>query len=301
MFDTISFLNDYNIQYITQGSQLSQGWVGVCCPMCNDDKFHMGISPDGHVWTCWRCGRLQLHKLIREWLTCDKSTARQVFKEYADSTPSGQPLAKNDKRASSVELPGGSLQAPHKRYLKSRGFDPDFLERKYKITGTGPICKYDGQDFSLSLIIPVYNRTGKLISFQARDITGKKEMRYKGLKAESSVVPYKETLYNLNNVDSDTVVLVEGPFDVMRGGNNFVASFGTSLKPSQLRELKDYRKVFVLFDGEDHTQKKAQEYAKQLACLGVSVENICLEDQSKDVGDLSSDEVFELKRELGIL
>jgi DNA primase len=197
-------------------------------------------------------------------------------------------------------LPGGELGVHHRNYLLKRNFDPDLMQSKYGFRGTGFSCFYKGQNFALSLIIPVYDKYGRLISFQARDVTGNAQIRYKGLKEESSIQHYKETLYNLQHAKADTVVLTEGIFDAIRGGDGFLCTFGTSLKTSQLRELSAFKKVYVLFDSEDAAQQKAFKYAKDLSSVGIEVENIRLNLGDRDVADLTELEVEQLKEELGI-
>ena len=51
---------------------------------------------------------------------------------------------------------------------------------------------------------------------------------------EKSVVNYKDILYNMDRVQGEKVVVVEGITDVWRMGDGFVASFGTTLTSAQI-------------------------------------------------------------------
>ena len=99
----------------------------------------------------------------------------------------------------------------------------------------------------------------------------------------------------------DTVVLCEGIFDAIRGGDGFLCSWGTSMQPSQLSILKDFRRVFIIFDSEEAAQEKAYGYGKDLSALGVDVEVIDLEMGERDIGDMSESEIRDLRVDLGIL
>ena len=58
MFDGISFMDEYNIQYAEHGKNISSSddWVGLACPFCGDASDHLGYSISSGHFTCWRCG-----------------------------------------------------------------------------------------------------------------------------------------------------------------------------------------------------------------------------------------------------
>ena len=300
--DIIGLLQDYNIDFATSGKNISKDFIGVNCPDCTSDTdYHLGISMDGKFASCWRCQHKSIPYLVTVWLGVSFKEAYKVLEEYEGVGHTYyQQSPEAVVRPTEIELPGSELLKPHRTYLEKRDFDPDFLVEKYGLRGTGPSCFYEEQDFSLSIIIPVLDRRGRLMSFQARSISSKAEIRYRGLKEEKAINHHKNTLYNLNNITGDTVVLVEGVVDVWRGGDNFLCTFGTSLKPSQMRELSGLKKVFILFDDEEAAQAKAMQYGRDLCCTGIEVENVCLELDGRDVGDLTSSEALDLRKELGI-
>lgn len=299
-YNIVQFLRDYNIDFSTKGKNISRNWIGVNCPSCGGDTgYHGAISPDGRRYNCWREGSLELAHIITLWLGVSKPEVYKLLAQYAGEN-SYILEAKRIQHADKIDLPGGALSDFHKKYLLQRNFDPEQLTTKYGFRGTGAFCQYKGQNFALSLIIPVFDRYGQLISFQARDITGKAPVRYRGLKEESSIKHYKDTLYNLQFAKGESIVLCEGVFDAIRGGDGFVCTFGTSLKTSQLLELRDYKKVYMLFDSEQAAQDKAFRYGRDLSSVGIEVENICLNLGERDLGDLSVEEIESLRKELNI-
>jgi len=43
-FDVEQFLYDYSVSYTTSGKNVSQGWIGVQCPFCDDHSSHGGFN-----------------------------------------------------------------------------------------------------------------------------------------------------------------------------------------------------------------------------------------------------------------
>lgn len=282
-FDVIGFLQDNGIQYYEEGRNVQQGWVGVQCPFCMDHSNHGGFNLAKGYFNCWRCGGHSVVDYIQEVLRVPEHQAISIFDEYSSRDIVLRSLNNQKKvpKAKHIELPGGELTKFHRKYLISRGFDPDFIVEKYKITGTGPIG-----NFKLRVIIPIiYHK--EIVSYTGRDITGRQPIRYKTLSVEESVINPKHVLYNLDNCQSDWVGVVEGPFDCWRMGDNFCAGLGTSFTDQQLRLLSFYRKVVFLFDSEPEAQKRAYKYAVQLSSLGVKKVFVVDSEVSKDPGDFS--------------
>jgi hypothetical protein len=195
-----------------------------------------------------------------------------------------------------IELPAGSMEEVHRKYLKRRGFDPDELNREYGIYGTGMLG-----DWKYRIIIPIYDKDGELVSFQGRDYTNKQVLRYKTLSVEESVVNPKFILYNENHCYEDWIIAVEGVFDCLKFGDNCCATLGTTTTEVQVRKLSNYKKVFISFDSEVQAQQRALKLATKLSALGVGdVQIIDLQLENKDMGDMSYDEIQKLKEELQI-
>ena len=175
------------------------------------------------------------------------------------------------------------------------------LHKKYNVVGGGIVG-----DWKYRLIIPVIIN-GKIVSWTGRSILEKSKLdelkipRYKNLEIKKSVINPKECLFNLDNSKNKTVVLTEGPFDVMRLGDDFICSFGTSLTQSQIKEIKlRYDKVFIMFDNEIEAQQKARNYGQMLSSIGVDVEIVdAYSDFNKnDGGELNDEEVKIIRKEL---
>ena len=177
-----------------------------------------------------------------------------------------------------------------KAYLTSRGFDPAYLQRKYGIMATGPLGAY-----KFRIIIPIYHQ-GKIVSFQGRDYTGQSGLRYKSCGIENEIIHHKHLLYGEQFVDSNHIIVVEGPFDQWKMGDNSVALFGTGYTNQQGNLLLKYKKISILFDTEGEAKRHANILGDRMAGLGSEVDLIFLKEG--DPGDLPINEAAQLKREI---
>ena len=291
-FDAIRFLTDYNITYWTQGKNVQDGWVNITCPNpeCNDKSQHGGFNIMKGYYNCWKCGHQSLRFIIS--LLTGESNPTNIINEYMGSTIIRKRLNKKVKsNVTNIKLPGTELKKMHRKYLLKRGFDPDYIEKKYKIKGTGITG-----DWKYRIIIPIYYK-GQLVSYQGRDITDQQELRYKTLSKDESIINPKHVLYNLDNCKEEYIIVTEGAFDCWRLGNDSCATLGTSITKEQLRLLRKYKKIFFIFDPESEAYKKAKKAANELAIFGCKTEIIKL-DEASDPAELSDIEAKKLKRKL---
>jgi DNA primase len=232
-----------------------------------------------------------------ELLNINYYEALKVIKEYTNDyhVPI---IEKRVHENNIIELPGRKLEQRHKDYLLKRNFDPDLLERKYKIRGTNHI---DGL-WKFRIIIPIYFKN-QLVSFTSRAIYEDMEPRYLTLAKNKERICHKNILYNYDNCvkkhGKNSIILVEGLFDVMNLGDNTVCTFGTSVTSYQLQLLSEFDSIFIIFDPEEQAQKKALKLARNLAVLNKQVENLYIKD-IEDPGAMTEEQVKELKEELGL-
>jgi len=254
LIDIERLLSDNNIDYRTSGKNISEGWVGISDPYAHDTGYHMGINPIGSYCYSWKTGGAKLNKVLSDVLGITWYEADKLIKEYSTITHIEKMLNKQ-KFVISEDKPGRI----HRDYLRSRGFNANYLIDTYDIRADG-----------YKLVFPVYYR-GEIVSYQERDIRKK---FYKACSKETAILNYKDILYNIDNAVSDFVVAVEGLFDVFRLGDDAVATFGTSWTPKQVRVLLRYKKVIIMFDNEDNvdTVRRANGLGAELSMLGVDVE-----------------------------
>jgi hypothetical protein len=292
---------DYNVPY---SLRINRGWVNCNCPYCDtkSTSFNLGFNPAGNYYHCWKSKHnYPIRQVLSTLLNVSESSIDNILMDYQGA---GETLSeKKTSKINYLELPTNTFTKAERKYLKSRDFDPKYLYKKYHIVGGG----IDG-DWKFRIIIPVYYQ-GQLLSWTGRSILSKGRLkqldipRYKNLSIEKSIKNIKELFFNIDNCKSDTVVLTEGAFDVLRFDGNAICSMGTELTESQINLLASrFRKIFILFDNEPEAQEKARIFGLQLSSIGIEVEIVnAFEDFGKnDMGECSREEIEIIKKELEI-
>lgn len=312
MFDAVRFCRDFNISYIppgASGGKVSTGWIGLKCPnpKCNrnDQPDYGGFNIYGGYYSCWSCGGHSLTRVIRWYLRIGNHEAQDLIWNYSGSAMMAEALNHKKKTAGKVkkiDLPGSKLMSKHKAYLQGRGFDPEYLIKKYGLRAVGnkAVSEVDNK-YKNRIIIPIHDRHNKVISFQGRSIRKDEKLRYKGCEIERSVVNYKHTLYGLNHASDDKFALVEGVVDQWAMGDGFLSTFGTAVTEHQIRVIaSNFKTGFILFDPEKTAQEMAEKVAVRLASLNIGVEIIVM-DSDLDPGELSESDRKYIRRELGFV
>lgn len=290
-FDAVRFAEDYGIDYWTEGKNVSPGWVAVTCPFCDDTSNHGAFNPVGGYFSCWKCGGHSLYSVVKE------ITGERVITPILEKYGWIQKRVVLEERTDGnegFEVPGGPLKEPHKLYLEKRGFDPEFISKKYGVLGTMQHEKY-----AYRIITPVY-WDGEPVSFLGRDFTNKQTLRHKDCAIEESKIYHKKLLYGLEFCKRNRVIVVEGAYDKWRMGGNTCATLGTGWTQEQLMLLQsNYKEVFILFDKGEIAQKKARELALALNSVGVYSEVLKTEFDEPD--NIPESDIKYLKRELRLL
>uniref|UniRef100_A0A6M3LI92 Putative DNA primase n=1 Tax=viral metagenome TaxID=1070528 RepID=A0A6M3LI92_9ZZZZ len=286
--DVLSFLEDNDIPFRTEGKNISQGWIGITCPYpdCSDPSFHCGIHLQSGTHNCWICGgKGRMVHLVKILLDISYSKAKSLLEKYPATVALEETEEKPEVQSITLDHFDTFLPALPRDYLISRDFDPDLIQRKYSIR----FCYTTGK-FAYRIIIPVI-LNGQIVNFTARDVTGIQEPKYKNLSNEKAVIPIKSCLYNLDSVKND-VIICEGVTDVWRVGNGAIATMGTEYTSAQLELLmeKEVRRAFVLYDTD--ANKKAEKLANTLSAFIPHVEVITLDEG--DPAELSEKEVRRL-------
>ncbi|MGI5927695.1 MAG: toprim domain-containing protein [Thermacetogeniaceae bacterium] len=268
---------DYGISYVTESEHhhTSAGWINIHCPFCHGSKnFHLGINIyQPTVSHCWRCGGHSTASVLSRILNISVEKAKNLIREYAGLTGTIRKKAE-EPRVSIFPIrfpqPFSPLNEAGKKYLEGRGFDPEKLEKKWKLKQTGPVSFLDKIAYGNRIIIPI--RWGsELVSFQTRDITGKSDKRYLACPMKREVIHHKHIVYGKEEKWSKhpALIVVEGVVDVWKLGTAAVATFGTAFTMEQALALsKIHGKFFIVYDNEPQAQQQARKLAVKLKALG---------------------------------
>jgi hypothetical protein len=291
MFNTIKFLADYNIPYWAEGKNVTQGWVNIQCPFCDDSSNHGGFSPEG-IYNCWKCGKHYIEEVIQNLLNISARKARSTYYKYQVGGSVRPSLQKRSDQPKVLPLdfpPGtGPLLPQHRKYLYKRGFESYSLEKDWNLKGTAHLGNYKWR-----IVAPIYHQQ-QLVSWQARDITNKSKYKYLNCKLEDTIRPHKHCLYGLDKVPGDKIIIVEGITDVWRLGFGSVATFGIGYTWEQFSLMIQFAKCYILFDTGEDAQDRADELAHKLSTFKQEVE--ILEIEKGDPAELPNEEAQEIMK-----
>lgn len=292
MFDAVRFLSDYNVESFTEGKNTQPGWISIRCPLCDDHSNHGAFNIDGGYYYCWRCRSSSVPWVIHNLLKVDYTKAVSIASDY-DTAHAGHVELRERHHAKHVDIPGGPMEPRHRKYLLNRGFSRSTI-RKYDLRGT----PRNGR-LAHRIVIPVYYG-GQLVAWQARTIVNGSP-KYLSSRVEESVYDVKQILYNLDNCPFRRAIITEGVTDVWRLGDHACATFGMGYSREQVLLMGErFDEVHILFDTGIEEEKRAEELAVELGGIGVHAEILSL-DSTKDPGDMTPEQVRDLKQSLDLL
>lgn len=287
---------------VVVGAVRRNGWMELRCPFCGDSGTKGAVNLRTGAYHCWKCGGHPTGEFV--------AAAAGVPDEAADVRRTLQPYrldgAERDPRPArpapvvrirvgdrGLEPPGRLvLRGVTRRYLRSRGFDPEYLRTHYNLRDGGPLGPWANR-----LVIPVCDGDGRVLTWQGRSVDGS-PLRYKAA-ANSEAANIKNLVYNLNHCGaSRACVVVEGIFDVWRIGDGAVCTFGISVTDAQIRILADrFDRVWFLFDpGEKAAQKAAAACAGKVRLLGKTAGVLTVDcAPGVDPGEFSAEDVGRIR------
>lgn len=299
--DITQLYTDFSVNYLTEGNKhCADGWVQVNCPFCEGSQnYHLGYNLEDNYYTCYRCGWHPLTDTIAKLINLPERETYFIVKKYGllVSRLSKEPIVKIRVKAHRLPSNTSPLLPHHKKYLEFRNFDPDKLEREWKLLSTGPVSKLDNIDYKHRIVIPfIWN--DQQVSFDSRDVTGKDPGRYKACPKDRELIPHKEILYGKQECWKDSIIVVEGPTDVWRFGTNACCTSGIKFTPKQVRVLANtFKRIFVYFDDEPQAIAQAKKLVNELRFRNVEaifIESII----SNDPGSMKQEDADYLVKQL---
>ena len=300
-------LDDYDVEYWTEGKNVSKGWINVQCPFCDDESNHLGLSVTDLTASCWKCGKKNIINVIKTVCDISYKEAKGLFDnlesseiEYRKTKSDGLRIDTKVFENNFVMIPEGAtkiLPKLHRDYLRKRRFNYRLIQRKYKIQAV-----YTTGDYSFRIIIPIY-KNNQLVSFTSRDVTKYADLRYRHASQEECILRPKDLIYGYDDIEKGgDAILVEGVFDKWRLGKKAICGFGTHLSGKQIVELNSMRlrNLFIFYDQDPGGQSSAKLASKMLAPLVRSIEIIKIPKFKGDPADLSKEKAELIMRSLDL-
>lgn len=264
--------DEWRVPYSEQNS----GWINTQCPFCGDAGQHLGCPQEALYFHCWRCGWHPVEETLSLVLHVQRDIVRKILRQHRLDL---QPHKRVDQAPKvfihpfKYPTPVGPLAGAHQRYLKRRGFDPVQLCKEWELQGTGPVATLDNIDYRFRIVIPIM-WDGRVVSFQARDITGKSPFKYKACPKPREEIHHKHILYGKQEYweSSRIGIIVEGVVDAWRIGPAAAATFGIEFSMEQVLQMgKHFDRLFILYDKEPTAQRQAKKLSVKLRMLGKEV------------------------------
>ena len=287
-------LEDHHVPYKEHGEHhhVTQGWLGIDCPFCSADahKFKLGLHPNSRMAHCWSCGKHHISEVFQELFGCSESEARRFASQtrlFLDTIE----VSKRESKDVTVTLPQPhtALRAPHRMYLKYRGFDPDVIELRY---GIRALSLHDR--LAWRILVPIMDRNHRLVSWTTRSIADDVRNKYITASNEQSAIPIHSLLYGIHLCDRSTIIIHEGPFDVWRTGPGSVALSGVSYTDAQAAVIGTFDHRIICLDSDSPGRYRASQLYEQLSALPGETTHVTLE-SAKDACGASREEILQLR------
>ena len=272
------------------------------CPSCGSGthkkKFYINLDTwQCHCWSCSLRGKTIL-SVLKKYGTRDDVESFMSHIGIKDRNIS----ATKDDGNSDIELirlpENFILLADNQRsidpdirgcikYLKSRGLsERDLWRYRFGTVTSGR--------FKRRVIVPSFDSFGDLNFFVSRAIDSNARRKYINSNNNKKLIVFNEI-----DIDwSKELVLTEGPFDMVKAGDNTTCMLGSSLGDDYLlfsRIVSHQTPIILAMDSD--MKLKEQEIAKLLSLYGCQVKIMNLGDFS-DVGSMSRSEFSELRLSL---
>lgn len=236
------------------------------CSSYGKGKNKMTFRLDDDRGQCWVCGwRGNLSSLIRK---CEPSALHEYINKHAAKDSNWKNSVHNlyDEEDVQVELPKDfTLLAQHLsdlnpfvrravKYLYGRGLtERDLWFYKFGISSE--------PEYQRRVIMPSFAEDGELNFFTARSLDENPYIKYLNCTADK-----KEIVFNEINIDwNKPLVVVEGPFDLTKAGENATCLLGSELsEESRLFQQIIFHNTPVILALDSDMPVKQQKFAKKL-------------------------------------
>ena len=271
--------------------------VAVECPSCGDKTQKKKFSINVNSWKChcWVCGikGKNLSRILSDHVSKDLSS--EYCSRFLSDLDSSEQIA--EVQEEKISIPEEFI--PITAVIRSRDpdirscirylFSRDVSERDMWMYKLG-IATYGR--FRRRIIMPSFDEHGELNYFSARSID---DSRYKYINSKNKKI---DIVFNEININwKEELVIVEGPFDLLKSGLNSTCLLGSNLSPSSLlfKKIVSFQTPIILAldsDMDKKTRKIAdllQDYSCQVRIIDTGKFN--------DVGEMSKHDFSKIKKE----
>ncbi len=318
----------------TKDGVSDNGQTQFNCPACAEDKglengdgkYNLEVNVIRGKYRCWACehsnemvGKLSTlikryggDGILKEFR--DEVSSIKKSKEYEFNINNDSGIVFDEDLEIKIELPdntydfmfnGNEQEQPAIDYLVGRGITENII-KKFNLKYT--TYRTSNKNFRNRIIIPSYDKYGKLNYYTGRDYTGKSFRKYFNLEDSNR----KDIIFNENFINWDAdVVIVEGPTDHLVIPNS-IPLLGKSIKwDYYLYDCiikRSTQRIIIFLDAD--AMLDANELCKRLSNIDtcgrlyiVPTNRIMYDINQNDnlnLKKLDPSELFKLKKQKGI-
>ena len=261
------------------GKKTARGNMAYHCPHCNHHKPKLEVNftenKEGHnPWHCWVCGKKgkSIGLLLRgagasqEVINEAKSLAKDVNHTYVKKSKASITLPNEFICLNNVDT--SHITARHAlAYLKKRNISKhDIL--KYNIG----YCE-KGM-YANMIIIPTYDKDGRLNYFTARSFEKEPYIKYRNPQVSRDIIP-NEHMINWKV----PIILCEGLFDAIAIKRNAIPLLGKNIRKNLMKKIVTslVDKIYIALDKD--AVKQALRFCENLMAQGKEVYLVDMQDK----------------------
>lgn len=307
------------------------------CPQCDDKSGHLYVNYNKEKWHCFKCnaGGKRLESLLRMLHIEIGYDYTKLYNEQGVELDKIINIRDDKKIIKSAIDYSNDLQTLteyyllHTKELSSEAYS--YLRNRRKLTDECilSLCireginrygetfnirgkDYQGRDYSGRIMVPSLRRDGTISFYVGRDYIGDKPAKY--LNAPKELGSASEDIWNLDMVDSDSIIICEGVFTAIASSPiklNCVATYGKSIAQrantesgvivtSQGEKLlnKKFKNYYIAYDADAH--EEAIKSCKYLYDRGANVYLVLIDPKKygakADVDDIGFEEFLKLMK-----
>lgn len=280
----LQFVAQFMLQNFEQTNVTNNGSHFLArCLLCGDSatnpykkRFNLDWNNGVPGWHCWNCGRhgnfIEIYSIVKglsyddakkEIFKYNKKSVKRQMNSYKKSGPgrSREKVEEDDfhwilDKCYNLQDEGSGMLS--KQYLKhlSKFYEDRKIPKKYKLY----IC-HSGK-YKNRIIIPIFNKKGRVIYFQARRIPNTMlEPKY-----DNPVSPKELCILNKFLFDrSKDIIIHEGLIDAFMVGDQGTSCLGKEISEeliTQLLKLTD-QNVIVALDNDSEAYKALSKFMKK--------------------------------------
>ena len=271
--EIIEIFDHFDIEWWDKGKNVTDGWINIQCPFCDDASNHCGTDIDSLQFSCWKCRESGNFSWLIHVITGVSTdyveelldTGAVNFRTDVADQINDIGKTKNQEETASRKI---KIQFPKEAERITINTDSDlflhFIERRRLTIKTCIeygcyICEYG--EYKMRMIIPVYFEN-KLVAWQAMDMTGMAELKYR--TSPGAFINDYLSSYDVIK-PGGRMILTEGRMDEWRVGENTVCTFGTSLTTRQKRLIYDKKPKELIFAWDGEAYQYAKEMGQEMA------------------------------------